>query len=223
MKAEMPNTPPVNSRKRILLRWIRYLLAGLLILLIALVCAGTVYEAIESHRDQQMFHPPGRLVDIGGCRLHLYCTGEGSPTVILEAGGGNPWLSWCKVQPQVASFTRVCSYDRAGLGWSDPSPRPRTAMVIAEELHALLHNAGIPGPFVLVGHSLGGMDARMFANRYPSEVAGLVLVDSSHPDQDERFPPEAKKLAAVSLHNSCNAIHAADRLASASSVPGRST
>ena len=194
------DTLPVNSRKRIFLRWIRYLLAGLLILLIALVCAGAVYEGIESHRDQRRFHRPGRLVDVGGYRLHLYCTGEGSPTVILEAGGGNPWLSWYKVQPQVAAFTRVCSYDRAGLGWSDPSPRPRTAMVIAEELHTLLHNAGIPGPFVLVGHSLGGMDARMFANRYPSEVAGMVLVDSSHPDQEERFPPEAKKLAAASYY-----------------------
>ena len=194
------DTLPVNSRKRIFLRWIRYLLAGLLILLIALVCAGAVYEGIESHRDQRRFHPPGRLVDVGGYRLHLYCTGAGSPTVILEAGGGNPWLSWYKVQPQVAAFTRVCSYDRAGLGWSDPSPRPRTAMVIAEELHTLLHNAGIPGPFVLVGHSLGGMDARMFANRYPSEVAGMVLVDSSHPDQEERFPPEAKKLAAASYY-----------------------
>lgn len=194
------DTLPVNSRKRIFLRWIRYLLAGLLILLIALVCAGAVYEGIESHRDQRRFHRPGRLVDVGGYRLHLYCTGEGSPTVILEAGGGNPWLSWYKVQPQVAAFTRVCSYDRAGLGWSDLSPRPRTAMVIAEELHTLLHNAGIPGPFVLVGHSLGGMDARMFANRYPSEVAGMVLVDSSHPDQEERFPPEAKKLAAASYY-----------------------
>ena len=84
--------------------------------------------------------------------------------MILEAGGGNPRLSWYKVQPRVAAFTRVCGYDRAGLGWSDPSPKPRTAKVIAEELHTLLHNAGINGPLLLVGHSLGGMDARMFAN-----------------------------------------------------------
>jgi pimeloyl-ACP methyl ester carboxylesterase len=200
MKADMPIAVPARSRKRTFFRWMRYLLTGLLSLLIALVCAGAVYEGIESHREQRQFHPPGRLVDIGGYRLHLYCLGEGSPTVILEAGGGNPWLSWYKVQPQVASFARVCAYDRAGLGWSDPSPRPRTAKVIAGELHTLLRNAEITRPFVLVGHSLGGMDARMFANQYPSEVAGMVLVDSSHPDQDDRFPPEAKKLAAASYY-----------------------
>jgi hypothetical protein len=91
-------------------------------LLIALVCAGAIYESLESRRDRRQSHPPGRLVDIGGYRLHLYCTGQGSPTVILEAGGGNPWLSWYKVQPPAAAFTQVCAYDRAGLGWSDPSP-----------------------------------------------------------------------------------------------------
>jgi len=144
----MPTTVPTRSGRRIFFRWLRYPLTGLLILLLALVCAGAIYEAIESHRDRLRFHAPGRMVDIGGYRLHLYYTGEGSPTVILEAGGGNPWLSWYKVQPQVAQFTRVCSYDRAGLGWSDPSPK---------------HNAGITRPFAIVGHSLGGMDVRMFA------------------------------------------------------------
>jgi Alpha/beta hydrolase family len=153
----VPTTVPARSRKRIFFRWLRYLLTGFLGLLIALVCAGAIYEAIESHRDRLRFHPPGRMVDIGGYRLHLYYTGEGSPAVILEAGGGNPWLSWYKVQPQAAQFTQVCSYDRAGLGWSDPSPKPRTTKVTAEELHTLLHNAGIAGPFVLVGHSLGGI------------------------------------------------------------------
>lgn len=197
----MMNTDPTGSMKvrsplRSFLRWIRYLVTGFVILLIALICAGAVYEGIESHSDRQRFHPPGRLVDVGGYRLHLYCTGEGTPTVILEAGGGNPWLSWYKVQPRVAQFNRVCAYDRAGLGWSDPSLKPRTTKVIAEELHTLLHNAGVAGPYVLVGHSLGGMDARMFASQYRSEVAGMVLVDSSHPDQEERFPAEAKKLSA---------------------------
>ena len=151
----MPTTVPTRSRKRIFFRWLRFLLTGFLGLLIALVCAGAIYEAIESHRDRLRFHPPGQLVDIGGYRLHLYCTGEGSPAVILEAGGGNPWLSWYKVQPQVAQFTRVCSYDRAGLGWSERSPKPRTTKVIAEELHTLLHNAGITGPYVLGIPSVG--------------------------------------------------------------------
>lgn len=191
--AETPQTP---SRKPRVLRWLLYLVAAGVCLLLALACAGAVYEAIESHRDRATFHPPGRLIDVGGHRLHLYCTGQGSPAVVLEAGGGNPWLSWYKVQPQVAQFALVCSYDRAGLGWSDPSPKPPTAKVIAEDLHTLLLNGGISGPFVLVGHSLGGMYARMFTAQYPSEVVGMVLVDSSHPDQNERFPPEAKKLAA---------------------------
>lgn len=191
--AETPQTP---SRKPRVLRWLLYLVAAGVCLLLALACAGAIYEAIESHRDRATFHPPGRLIDVGGHRLHLYCTGQGSPAVVLEAGGGNPWLSWYKVQPQVAQFALVCSYDRAGLGWSDPSPKPPTAKVIAEDLHTLLLNGGISGPFVLVGHSLGGMYARMFTAQYPSEVVGMVLVDSSHPDQNERFPPEAKKLAA---------------------------
>jgi pimeloyl-ACP methyl ester carboxylesterase len=198
--AIVPGRSLLQRHLRGILRWTRYLLAGLVILLVALACIGAVYEGIASHRDRRQFHPPGQLVDIGGYRLHLYCTGEGSPTVILESGGGNPWLSWYKVQPQVAQFTRVCSYDRAGLGWSDPSPQPRTTKVIAEELHTLLHNAGIAGPFVLVGHSLGGMDARMFAAQYPSEVVGMVLVDSSHPDQEERFPPEARKLSGATRY-----------------------
>jgi len=195
MKADMTRSASEHSRKWSFLRVIRRLLTGLVGLVVALVCTGAIYEGIQSHRDRRLFRPPGRLVDIGGYRLHIYCIGEGSPTVILEAGGGNPWLSWYKVQPQVAQFTKVCAYDRAGLGWSDPSPKPRTTTVIAEELHTLLHSAGANGPFVLVGHSLGGMDARMFADHYASEVVGMVLVDSSHPDQDDRFPLEAKKLA----------------------------
>jgi pimeloyl-ACP methyl ester carboxylesterase len=169
-----------------------------LVFLVVLACAGGIYEAIASRRDRTLFHPPGRLVDVGGYRLHLYCVGAGSPTVLLEAGGGNPWLAWYKVQPGVAQFARVCSYDRAGLGWSDPSPQPPTAKEIASELHTLLGNAGVTGPYVLVGHSLGGMYVRMFQSRYPAEVVGLVLVDSSHPDQDARFPPEARKLSALS-------------------------
>ena len=192
----MANALETPVRQRRVLRWVLYLVIAGVFLLVALACAGAIYEATESRRDRAAFHPPGRLIDVGGYRLHLYCTGQGSPAVILEAGGGNPWLSWYKVQPQVAQFALVCSYDRAGLGWSDPSPKPQTTKVIAEELRTLLHNGGIAGPFVLVGHSLGGMYVRMFEDQYRAEVVGMVLVDSSHPDQEERFPPEAKKLAA---------------------------
>lgn len=196
----MANALQTPARKRPFFRWTLYLVAAGVCLLVALACAGAIYEAIASHRDRKAFHPPGRLIDIGGYRLHLYCTGQGSPAVILEAGGGNPWLAWYKVQPQVAQFAEVCSYDRAGLGWSDASPKPPTAREIAKELHTLLENAGITGPFVLVGHSLGGMYVRMYASQYRPEVVGIVLVDSSHPDQDERFPPEAKKLAARGIY-----------------------
>jgi pimeloyl-ACP methyl ester carboxylesterase len=193
---KQPANPP---KRRRLVRWIKYLVTGALAFAVVLVCTGATYEAIASHRDRTLFRAPGQLVDVGdGRRLHLYCVGAGSPTVVLEAGGGNPWLAWYKVQPRVAQFARVCSYDRAGLGWSDPSPNRPTTRQIASDLHTLLGNAGIGGPYVLVGHSLGGMYVRMFQSLYSDEVVGLVLVDSSHPDQDQRFPPEARKLSALS-------------------------
>lgn len=116
--------------------------------------------------------PIGRLVDIGGYRLHLACQGKGSPTVVMEAAIGETGLLWSLVQPAVAQTTRACVYDRAGLGWSDPSPSPRTAAVMVEELHTLLATAEVPGPYVLVGHSFGGLLVRLHAARYPQEVAG---------------------------------------------------
>jgi len=142
---------------------------------------------------------PGQLVDIGGYKMHIHCTGEGTPTVILDSGLGDTYVSWHKVQPQIAQFIRVCSYDRAGLGYSDSSPRPRTSKDIAEELHTLLHNAGVPSPYILVGHSLGGFDVSLFASLYRNEVVGMVLVDSSHPEQQKRFPPELSDMDATWL------------------------
>jgi pimeloyl-ACP methyl ester carboxylesterase len=132
--------------------------------------------------------PPGTLVDIGGYELHLHCEGQGSPTVILEAGAGGFSSHWVYVQDEVTQFTRVCAYDRAGLGWSEASPRPRTADVVVEELHALLTAAGVAEPYVLVGHSLGGVFVRRYAHEFPNEVEGIVLVDSAHPEQDIRAP-----------------------------------
>ncbi len=125
--------------------------------------------------------PPGRLVDVGGFKLHVNCAGEGSPAVVLDAALGGSSISWSLVQPDVAADTRVCSYDRAGFGWSEAGPMPRTASRIAGELHVLLDRAGVPPPFVLVGHSFGGFVMRIFAGRYRSDVAGLVLVDPAHP------------------------------------------
>ena len=128
--------------------------------------------------------------------MHIDCSGQGTPPVILDSGLGDISTSWREVQPQVAGFTRVCSYDRAGLGYSDPSERSRTSKDIAEELHMLLHNAGVAKPVVLVGHSSGGFNVRMFASLYPSEVAGMVLVDSSHPEQEGRLPPAMRAMDA---------------------------
>lgn len=138
--------------------------------------------------------PVGQLVDLGGYRLHLACQGEASPTVVMEAAIGETGLLWSLVQPGVAQTTRTCVYDRAGLGWSDPSPRPRTAAVMVEELHTLLATAEVPGPYVLVGHSFGGLLVRRYAARHPQEVAGLVLVDSAHEDQYRRAPTEIREL-----------------------------
>jgi pimeloyl-ACP methyl ester carboxylesterase len=155
---------------------------------------GMIYENIFEARDRRFNPMTGRLFDVGGYRMHLDCTGEGSPTVILESGLGDTYASWRKVQPQIAKFVRVCSYDRAGLGYSDSSSLPRTSKVIAGELHALLRAAGIAPPYVLVGHSMGGFDVRLYASLYRNEVAGMVLVDASHPDQENRFPPELKNM-----------------------------
>jgi pimeloyl-ACP methyl ester carboxylesterase len=127
--------------------------------------------------------PLGKLVDVGGRHIHIHCIGEGSPTVVMEAGAGDFSFDWSLVQPKVAKFTRVCTYDRAGYAWSDAGPMPRTLKQIVYELHTGLDKTEIKPPFVLVGHSLGGLTMRVFAQQYPKEVAGMVLVDSSHEDQ----------------------------------------
>lgn len=126
---------------------------------------------------------PGRLVDIGTHRLHINCTGEGTPSVIIDSGIGGFSLEWVRIQHNLSKDVRVCSYDRAGYGWSDPGPIPRTTARISRELHALLSEAKVPGPYVLVGHSFGGYNIRYFASDYPELVAGLVFIDSSHPEQ----------------------------------------
>jgi len=128
----------------------------------------------------QLIPPLGKLVDAGGHRLHLNCTGEGSPTVVLESGTAEFSMVWALVQPGIAQFTRVCSYDRAGYAWSDAGPLPRTMSQIAYELRTALANAAEKGPYVLVGATLGGTIMRVFANTYPGDVSGMVLVDSTH-------------------------------------------
>jgi pimeloyl-ACP methyl ester carboxylesterase len=146
-------------------------------------------------RLKKQYPPIGQMVDIGGYRLHMHVEGAGTPTVILESGAGGIGLSWELVRPAIAKAARVITYDRAGLGWSDPSPKPRQADVMAEELHTMLVNANIPAPYILVGHSLGGSVARQFAAKYPNEVAGLVMVDSAHEQQMKHFPEALVKMA----------------------------
>ena len=122
-------------------------------------------------------------MDVGGHRLHVSCAGSGSPAVVFDAALGASSLSWSLVQPETARLTRACAYDRAGFGWSEAGPLPRTAGVIAAELRAVLERAGVPAPYVLVGHSFGALVVRVFAGRYPERTAGLVLVDPAHPEE----------------------------------------
>lgn len=134
------------------------------------------------YRTRMRFPPPGALVDVGGFRLHMKCSGAGSPAVVMDAALGGSSISWTLVQPEISKLTRVCSYDRAGFGWSDAGPMPRTAARVAAELRTLLARAGVPPPFILVGHSFGGLVMRVFAARYRPDVAALILVDSAHPE-----------------------------------------
>jgi len=162
------------NRKVRPLVWIVGLMASLLSVSL---CADAL-----SAEDAGTYAPTGRLVDIGGYKLHIDAAGTGKPTVVLIAGAGDFSFDWCLVQPGVARFTRVASYDRAGLAWSDLGPTPRTMKQDAFELHLLLKKASLPAPYVLVGHSVGGLIARVYAADYPDEVAGVVLVDSTHED-----------------------------------------
>jgi pimeloyl-ACP methyl ester carboxylesterase len=167
---------------------------GLLGFGLILAAGGMIYENISEARDRRLNPTAGKVFDVAGRKMHIDCMGEGGPAVILEAGLGDTHISWRKVQPQVAQVTRVCSYDRSGLGYSHSSSRPRTSKVMAEELHALLRAASIAPPYILVGHSLGGYNVRLYASLYRNEVAGMVLVDASHPGQENRFPLELKNM-----------------------------
>src|ERR1043165_2542573 len=133
---------------------------------------------------------PSQLVDAGGFRLNRYCMGRGSPTVVFDSGWEDWAPAWSRVQPQIAKWTRACSYDRAGTGFSDPGPLPRTSVRIAGELHTALHRAGITGPYILVGHAFGGDNVRTFADLYMREVAGLVLVDADPTDVESEAMQE---------------------------------
>jgi pimeloyl-ACP methyl ester carboxylesterase len=158
-------------------RWPLYpILAALL-----LASVGGGYETVRESLDASAYPPPGQLIDVGGHRLHLHCTGSGSPTVVLEPGGGASSSDFAWIAPVVARDTTVCVYDRAGRGWSDATDSPQDGTHIAMDLHALLERAHVPGPYVIAGHSFGGLYAQSFAAQFPDQVAGMVLLDSTAP------------------------------------------
>ena len=165
------------------MRWTGRALLGLVVALLALAVVGAIYQAIATERAERAYPPPGEMVDVGGHSLHINCVGRGSPTVVLDGGTGEMSANWVLVQREVSHTTRVCAYDRAGMGWSEAGPQPRDAERISGELHSLLEGAGIGGPYVLAGHSLGGMYMQTYAARYPDEVAGVALIESSSPEQ----------------------------------------
>jgi pimeloyl-ACP methyl ester carboxylesterase len=189
---------------RRIMRWIGRVLLGLFAVLLVLAVLGAIYQAIATARAERAHPPPGEMIGVGGYKLHIDCVGRGSPTVVLDAALGATSASWIWMQREVSGITRVCAYDRAGMGWSERGSEPRDAKQISSELHTLLESPAIEqGPYVLVGHSFGGLYMQTYAARYPDEVVGVVLVDSSHPEQFDRLPEgqedykQAQRLYAV--------------------------
>ena len=177
----------------------------IVLLLATLICCRTALgqDAAGPAPADTVYAHPGQLVLVDGARLNLYCMGSGSPTVVFDSGWEDWAPAWATVQPQIAKWTRACSYDRAGAGFSDAGPMPRTSVRITTELHTALHHAGITGPYILVGHAFGGDNVRTFADRYMREVAGLVLIDADPSDvepkamQEEDHRGNAKNIASL--------------------------
>jgi pimeloyl-ACP methyl ester carboxylesterase len=195
-------------------RWEKRGLKGLALVILLVTVVGLIYEQVGRWQDRR--NPPrvGLPVDIGGRSLNLNCSGNGSPAVILEAGANAGGYGWVLVPPGIAEVTRVCWYDRTGEGWSDPPSTPRTSTTVVNDLHEVLCKAGIPPPYILVGASIGGSYVRVYTARYPREVAGVVLVDSGHPDMME--PPSMKgpfnRMSPSRRKFMCAAIPVAGRL-----------
>jgi pimeloyl-ACP methyl ester carboxylesterase len=175
---------------RILFRSSLFVFAAMAVLISAVAVSGQQGESSSSAPADIVYARPGQLVDAGGFRLNLYCMGSGSPTVVFDSGWGDWAPAWSKVQPEIAKWARACSYDRAGAGFSDPGPMPRTSVHIAGELRTALHHAGIAGPYILVAGAFGGDNVRTFADLYMDEVAGLVLVDADSTDVEPKVMQE---------------------------------
>jgi pimeloyl-ACP methyl ester carboxylesterase len=164
------------------LGWLQRFLIAVSIFVLVLAMAGMIYQTAATERDQRMYPPPGALVNVNGYKMHIYCMGKGSPTVILDAANLGTVSNWAWIQPGLAKATRVCTYDRADAGWSDLSPHSNDTRQNAKALRQLLANVNLPGPYVLVGHSFGGLYVRMFADMYLDEVAGMVFIEGTLPD-----------------------------------------
>jgi pimeloyl-ACP methyl ester carboxylesterase len=177
----------VKVRRQVRSRSARWLLYPVLAVL-AIASVGGGYQTVRESLEAKAYPPPGQLVDVGGHRLHLYCTGSGSPTVVLEPGHGGSSSDFGWITPAVARETRVCVYDRAGRGWSDAANSPQDGAHIAADLHTLLERAHVPGPYVLAGHSFGGLYVLSFAAQFPDQVAGMVLLDSTAPNPGPAQP-----------------------------------
>jgi pimeloyl-ACP methyl ester carboxylesterase len=165
------------------LKWIGISFAGLLLI-------GFIYEQVSEFIDKKTLKEPGQMIQVGDHKMHLYCTGENknsNPTVILEAGGGNIFATWSLIQPELSKQTKVCSYDRSGYGFSEGTQDNRTNEDIAKELETLLANADVPGPYILVGHSIGGYYTRVFAKNNLKNTTALVFIDSSHEEQAVKY------------------------------------
>jgi pimeloyl-ACP methyl ester carboxylesterase len=183
-------------------RWLLYPVIALL----ALASIGGGYQTLGAAADAKAYPMPGRLIDVDGHRLHLSCTGAGTPTVVLEPGAGEMSSNLGWIAPAVARNTRICVYDRAGRGWSEPADTRQDAAQIATDLHTLLQRGHVPGPYVLAGHSFGGLYVLTFAARYPNEVAGMVLVDSTAPASAAR--PGAASLGHGGASNGMSRVSA---------------
>lgn len=170
-----------------------FLKRGLLqlsLFIFALAITGMIYQTAATEADQRKYPPPGILVNVAGHKMHIYCMGEGSPTIILDHAGGGSSMDWTLIQPRLAEHTRVCAYDRAGYGWSDYNPAPRTLEQQVSELHGLLEGANEKGPYIFVGHSYGARVGRVFAAKYPEKVTGMVLMDAGFLYDDPRYPAQ---------------------------------
>jgi pimeloyl-ACP methyl ester carboxylesterase len=187
------------SPKHRVWRILRWTTAGLAALIIILAIGGALWNGVATLYYRHRYPAPGNMYTVNGHRMHLYCTGTGSPTLVLESGLGDDWTVWAKVQPTLSKTTQVCSYDRSGMGWSDELATDHDANTFAEQLHALLQAAGIRKPIILMGHSIAGIYIRAYAARYPNDMAGLIFVDASSPYQDSRLPPTKIPLPSFTL------------------------